>query len=122
MPCYEKDDHNSQPSQILTSEEADAIGEIGNIIMGTGATTLSTLINKKVVITTPYSNNNYHKKSLLKQYPIPFVAAEVKYTEGLEGTNILIIQERDVKIITDLMMGEMAPISTAKLLKYTQVP
>jgi len=99
-----KDDHNSQPSQILTSEEADAIGEIGNIIMGTGATTLSTLINKKVVITTPTVTITTIKE-LAKQYPIPFVAAEVKYTEGLEGTNILIIQERDVKIITDLMMG-----------------
>ena len=33
------------------------------------------------------------------------MAAEVKYTEGLEGTNILIIQERDVKIISDLILG-----------------
>ena len=37
----------------LTDEEADAIGEIGNISMGTAATTLFTLLNKKVTITTP---------------------------------------------------------------------
>ena len=34
----------------LTEEEADAIGEIGNISMGTAATTLFTLLNKKISI------------------------------------------------------------------------
>ncbi|MFO7154258.1 MAG: flagellar motor switch phosphatase FliY [Caldicoprobacter oshimai] len=93
-----------QPSQQLTSAEIDALGEIGNISMGTAATTLSTLIGKKVVITTPEVTITTIQE-LAKQYPIPFVAAEVQYTEGLEGTNILIIQEKDVKVITDLMMG-----------------
>ena len=37
----------------LSSEEKDAIGEISNISMGTAATTLSTLLNQKVLITTP---------------------------------------------------------------------
>ncbi|WP_414479976.1 flagellar motor switch phosphatase FliY [Caldicoprobacter sp.] len=93
-----------QPSQQLAPEEIDAIGEIGNISMGAAATTLSTLVGKKVTITTPEVTITTIKE-LARQYPIPFVAAEVKYTQGLEGTNILIIQDRDVKIITDLMMG-----------------
>jgi len=93
-----------QTLQQLTPEEIDALGEIGNISMGTAATTLSTLVGKKVIITTPEVTVTTIKE-LAKQYPIPFVAAEVRYTEGLEGTNILIIQERDVKVITDLMMG-----------------
>ncbi|MCM8901207.1 flagellar motor switch phosphatase FliY [Caldicoprobacter algeriensis] len=93
-----------QPSQQLAPEEIDALGEIGNISMGTAATTLSTLIGKKVIITTPEVTITTIRE-LAKQYPIPFIAAEVQYTEGLEGTNILIMQERDVKIITDLMMG-----------------
>lgn len=93
-----------QPSQQLAPEEIDALGEIGNISMGTAATTLSTLIGKKVIITTPEVTITTIGE-LAKQYPIPFIAAEVQYTEGLEGTNILIMQERDVKIITDLMMG-----------------
>lgn len=42
-----------QPSQQLAPEEIDAIGEIGNISMGAAATTLSTLVGKKVTITTP---------------------------------------------------------------------
>ena len=33
--------------------ERDAVGEIANINMGTAATTLSTLLNHKVTITTP---------------------------------------------------------------------
>ena len=37
----------------LTDAERDAVGEIANINMGTAATTLSTLLNNKVVITTP---------------------------------------------------------------------
>ncbi|MDF2951090.1 MAG: hypothetical protein K0S18_673 [Anaerocolumna sp.] len=40
-------------SETLTDEEKDAIGEVSNISMGTAATTLSSLVNQKVVITTP---------------------------------------------------------------------
>ncbi len=40
------------------------------------------------------------------EYPIPFVAVDVKYKEGLEGSNILMINIDDVKIITDIMMGK----------------
>jgi len=85
-------------------EEIDAIGEIANISMGTAATALHTLINRKVTITTP----DVSVTTLLdvsKQYPIPFVAVDVAYKEGLEGSNLLIVNELDVKIITDLMMG-----------------
>ncbi|MCR4923741.1 MAG: flagellar motor switch phosphatase FliY, partial [Lachnospiraceae bacterium] len=35
----------------------------------------------------------------------PCVFIKIKYTVGLEGTNILVLKEEDVKIITDLMMG-----------------
>ena len=37
----------------LSSQEIDALGEIGNISMGTSATTLFTLLGHKVLITTP---------------------------------------------------------------------
>ena len=30
---------------------------------------------------------------------------QIKYTVGLNGTNILVLKEHDVKVITDLMMG-----------------
>ncbi|MDD3839699.1 MAG: flagellar motor switch phosphatase FliY [Clostridia bacterium] len=89
---------------LLTNEEIDALGEIGNISMGTSATTLSTLLGKKVTITTPRVEITSLRK-LIEEYPIPFIAVRVKYTKGLEGINLLIIKEEDVKIITDLMMG-----------------
>src|SRR5690625_5962121 len=40
-------------SNYLSPIEADALGEIGNISIGSSATTLSTLLNNKVSITTP---------------------------------------------------------------------
>lgn len=90
--------------QKLNDEEKDAIGEISNISMGTAATTLSTLVNNKVVITTPvvfYSTMN----ELSNNYDRPCVFIQIGYREGLDGSNILILKEADVKIITDLMMG-----------------
>ena len=40
-------------NDVLTLEEKDAIGEISNISMGSAATALSSLVNKRVLITTP---------------------------------------------------------------------
>lgn len=88
----------------LDENEKDALGEIGNISMGTAATTLFTLLGQKVTITTPQISV-ITMEELASQYPVPFVAVEVKYREGLEGMNLLILQEKDVKVIADLMMG-----------------
>ena len=89
---------------LLTDVEKDAIGEIANISMGSSATTLYSLVNKKVNITTPVVEfARWH--NLLDQYERPCVFIQIKYTVGLDGTNILILKEHDVKIITDLMMG-----------------
>ena len=84
--------------------EKDAIGEIANISMGSSATTLYSLVNKKVNITTPVVTL-CQWKSVLKEYEKPCVFIQIKYTKGLDGTNILVLKEQDVKVITDLMMG-----------------
>ena len=47
------DSSSSQFDDILTDVEKDALGEIGNISMGSAATTLSVLLGHKVNITTP---------------------------------------------------------------------
>ena len=89
---------------LLSDIERDAIGEVANISMGTSATTLYSLVNMKVNITTPQvSLANWDM--VVQDYPRPCVFIQIKYTEGLDGSNILVLQERDVKIITDLMMG-----------------
>ena len=88
----------------LSEFEKDALGEIGNISMGTSATTLSTLLNKKVSITTP-DVSLITGKQLQDDYPLPYVVVEVEYREGLYGANILVIKQEDACIIADLMMG-----------------
>ena len=90
--------------EILTDIEKVAIGEIANISMGTSATSLYSLVNRKVNITTPtVSIANW--KNFIDEQEKPCVFIQIKYTEGLDGANILIMRERDVKVITDLMMG-----------------
>lgn len=88
----------------LTDIEKDAIGEVANISMGTSATTLFSLVNKKVNITTPVVEMCTWQ-DVLEAYERPCVFIQIKYTVGLNGTNILVLKEHDVKVITDLMMG-----------------
>lgn len=90
--------------EIINETEIDALGEIGNISMGTAATTLFTLLGQKVVITTPKVSITTMRE-ISEQYPIPFIAVNVKYKQGLKGANLLILKSQDVKVITDLMMG-----------------
>ena len=96
---------NSAADQsLLTDSEKDAIGEVANISMGSSATTLYSLVNRKVNITTPVVSLATWEE-IVEDYEKPCVFIKIKYTVGLEGTNILILREEDVKIITDLMMG-----------------
>ena len=90
--------------QTLSDVERDAVGEVANISMGSSATTLYSLVNRKVNITTPVvSMVNW--QSVIDDYEKPCVFIQIHYTAGLDGTNILVLREHDVKIITDLMMG-----------------
>jgi len=91
-------------TQTLTEQEIDAIGEIGNISMGTAATTLFTLLNKKVTITTSQVSET-SMAEVAKEFVDPSVLINIVYKVGIEGVNFLILHEKDVKIITDLMMG-----------------
>ncbi len=96
--------------ETLTDEQRDAIGEISNISMGTAATTLSTLLNQPVNITTPKVSYMMWNQ-LSASYDKPCVFLQIKYTCGLDGNNVLVLKEDDVKIITDLMMGGEGQIS-----------
>lgn len=89
---------------LLTDSEKDAIGEVANISMGSSATTLYSLVNQKVNITTPQVELATWE-TVINNYERPCVFIQIKYTVGLDGTNILILKEHDVMVITDLMMG-----------------
>jgi flagellar motor switch protein FliN len=88
----------------LSEMEKDALGEIGNICMGTSATTLSTLLGRRVNITTPHvsvsKGNEY-----LDGYEKPYVIIEVSYTKGLNGANTFLIKKEDALLMTKLLMG-----------------
>jgi len=88
----------------LTDEQKDVLGEVGNISMGTSATTLHALLSQKVMITTPRVEI-LSWDGIAQKYDRPCVGIRVDYAEGLRGSNILILKEEDVKIISSLMMG-----------------
>jgi flagellar motor switch protein FliN len=99
------DRQNAAPEiESLSSIEKDTLGEIGNICMGTCATTLSSMLGKRVVITTPQvticTGNEY-----LQDYERPVVATEVLYTHGLDGNNVFLLKKEDALLITGLLMG-----------------
>lgn len=90
--------------ELLTDAEKDAIGEIANISMGTAATTLFSLVNRRVEISTPVVSFSSWD-DIVNDYERPCVFIKIGYTQGLNGSNILVLKEKDVKVITDLMMG-----------------
>lgn len=98
------EDDGINESNFLTDMQKDIIGEICNISMGTAATTLSSLVNMKVDITTPVVTYAVWD-DLVKNHARPCVFLQIQYREGLNGNNILILKDDDVKIIADLMMG-----------------
>jgi flagellar motor switch protein FliN len=97
-------DEQLLPGDDLGTMEVDALGEIGNISFGSSATTLSTLLNQKVEITTP-KTAVVKRSSLYEEFPQPNVAIEVSYTEGFTGANLFVIKQSDAAIIADLMLG-----------------
>ena len=97
-------DANAGAEEMLSDAEIDAIGEIANISMGTAATTLFSLVNRKVEISTPVVSFATWD-DIVAKYEKPCVFIRIAYTVGLDGSNILVLKENDVKIITDLMMG-----------------
>src|SRR5690554_2949462 len=89
---------------FLDPLEEDILAEIGTISMGSAATALSTLVNRKVKITVlaVYIST---PQVVSESYPIPCVVVNVEYLSGLAGTNILVIREQDALVIGNLMMA-----------------
>ncbi|NMB02627.1 MAG: flagellar motor switch phosphatase FliY [Firmicutes bacterium] len=97
------EDHNVD--EYLSVEEQDILAEIGNISMGSAATALSTLVNRKVRITVP-SVYVSTPVAVADSYPVPCIVVNVGYVQGLQGANILVMREEDALVIGNLMMGE----------------
>lgn len=98
-------EETTKPEFELTKEEIDAIGEVGNISLGSSSTALSTLLGKTVSINTPkveeMTFDGFQKKVTEKEK----VLVQIEYTKGFDGLNILLIDKKDAALIGDLMMG-----------------
>lgn len=99
-----EDSGGAEEQKYLTDIEIDTIGEIGNISFGTSATTLSTLLNQKVEITTP-SVSVIEREKLADEFTFQPVSIQVDYTKGFTGRNVLVIKASDAAIIADIMLG-----------------
>ncbi len=93
---------------IFSDMEKDVIGEVMNISLGSSATSLSTLLGKRVEITVP-------KVNVIKagQFSFeglePAIGAEIRYIEGLDGVNLMILKRMDAKAIIEILMGQSIP-------------
>lgn len=103
----------SQPKEAAPTSEADAldeqaksdlIGEVGNISMSQAATTLSSILNHRVSITTPRVTR-VRFKDLIDGIKAPKVATTVEFKEGLTGVNLMLLEVHDANVIANLMMG-----------------
>lgn len=96
--------NSAQDLPELSDVEKDLLGEIGNISMGSASTALSTIIGQPVNITTPIVSVVVLRE-LKNEFEVPNIALEVKYTSGIMGENLLVMQINDAAVIANLMMG-----------------
>ena len=88
----------------LTDIEKDAVGEIANMCMGSAATALSTILGRTVAITTPEVTNSSWK-SICEGAEPRYVCVKVAYSEGIVGSNVLLLDEKDALNIANIMIG-----------------
>lgn len=88
----------------LSTIEEDTLGEIGNISFGNSATTLSSLLNQKVEITTP-SVSIIQQSELEQEFNAETINISVNYTEGFIGNNVFVMKAEAAAIISDIMLG-----------------
>jgi flagellar motor switch protein FliN/FliY len=86
----------------ITKDQADIIGEVANICTGNAATTLSMILGKPTNITTPIVDVLTREDELVRDDRI---LVKVPYTKGLDGTNLMVLQEHDALVIASLMLG-----------------
>lgn len=95
---------SAEASGLDEQAKSDLIGEVGNISMSQAATTLSSILNHRVSITTPRVTR-VRFKDLIDGIKAPKVATTVEFKEGLTGVNLMLLEVHDANVIANLMMG-----------------
>ncbi|WP_313341568.1 flagellar motor switch phosphatase FliY [Sedimentibacter sp.] len=90
---------------IFSDMERDVIGEVMNISLGSSATSLSTLLGKRVEITVP-KVNVLNAKEFSYENLEPAIGVEINYVEGLNGVNLMIWKRTDAKTIIEILLGQ----------------
>ena len=88
----------------LSNLELDTIGEVMNISMGAAATAISSMLDRQVNITTPNICQETLKTidcSALE----PAIIVKIKYVEGIDGVNVIVLRRKDMQLILNLLMG-----------------
>jgi flagellar motor switch protein FliN/FliY len=93
---------------IFSDMEKDVIGEVMNISLGSSATSLSSLLGKRVEITVPTVNVISASEFTFESLQ-PAIGSEIRYTEGLDGVNLMILKKMDAKSIIEILMGQSIP-------------
>lgn len=88
----------------LNDLEKDAIGEVSNIVMGSAATTLSTMLEKQVKISAPVVEVA-DSETVKRNHPLSYLMVNIKYLRGVVGSSVLMIKYNDACVIADLAMG-----------------
>lgn len=107
---------NENEMYNLTEMETDVIGEVMNISMGAAATAMSTILDRKVSITTPRIQTipvNDFEFSYLE----PVIGVLIKYIEGIDGTNILLLREDDLKKI----LGHLLSMDPSEMVELDEI-
>ena len=94
--------------ELFSPMEIDAIGEMMNISLGSSATAVSNLLDQRVDITTPEVSVVEVEDFSIGNLE-PAMGVEIKYVEGLEGSNIMLLRRSDIKVIVDILMGDETP-------------
>ena len=90
--------------EMFSPMAIDALGEMMNISLGSSATAVYNLLEHRVDITTPQVTAIRTEDFVLGDLE-PAMGVEIKYIEGLQGSNLMLLKRGDIKIIVDILMG-----------------
>ncbi len=89
---------------IFSAMELDALGEVMNISLGSSATAVSNMLDRRVDITTPTASMVTDELFEFGDMQ-PAVGVEINYISGLQGSNMMMLKKDDVRIIVGILMG-----------------
>ena len=94
--------------EVFNPMELDALGEMMKISLGSSATAVSNMLEHRVNITTPKVSVVDVDEFELGNLE-PAIGVQIKYLEGLDGSNIMFLRRTDVKVIVDILLVSETP-------------